>query len=59
MNAGITLPDPEAIRARIQACREELAALKKLLRAAEAAQRAEKARRARQALPPGGPGDAA
>jgi hypothetical protein len=36
----------------MQACREELTALKRLLRAAEAAERAEQARRVRQGTDP-------
>lgn len=39
-----TLPKPEEVMRRIVACREELAALRKLYRAAVAARQAEEAR---------------
>jgi hypothetical protein len=42
------LPKPEEILARIKSCREETAALKKLLRASRAAQQAEVARKERE-----------
>jgi hypothetical protein len=44
----IQIPPPEELLARAQACREELAALKKLYRLSEAAAKAEEARRRRQ-----------
>jgi hypothetical protein len=37
MSESITIPTPEEIAARIRACREELAALRKLQRLARAA----------------------
>lgn len=43
-NMSTTLPPPTEIRERIKLVREELAALKKLLRASEAAADAEAAR---------------
>jgi hypothetical protein len=45
MSEPLTVPAPEEIAARIRACREELAALRRLQRLARAA---EEARRARQ-----------
>jgi hypothetical protein len=47
MNSIEDLPSPEAIIERINSCREELAALKKLLRASQAAVAADEARRRR------------
>ncbi|MBL8793325.1 MAG: hypothetical protein JNM56_05435 [Planctomycetia bacterium] len=44
MDADFVLPSPEEILNRIAACRDELAALKRLLRAAEAAVQAKAAR---------------
>jgi hypothetical protein len=49
MKATITLPAPEQVIERIEACREELAALKKLLRASVAARTAQQARQRRVA----------
>jgi hypothetical protein len=43
-----SLPDPEAIKARLKSCRQEVAELKKLLRLVEAARRAEQARQLRE-----------
>jgi hypothetical protein len=48
-----SLPPPEIVIARIEACRDELAALKRLLRASQAAAQAEEARRRRQESPDG------
>lgn len=45
---------PDDVLARIAACREELAALKRLLRAVRAAQQAEEARGRREASSYGG-----
>jgi hypothetical protein len=45
----IDLPTPDEILQRIRDCREELAALKKLLRTALAASQAKEARRRREA----------
>lgn len=42
------LPAPEEIARRIEACQEELAALRKLLRVSITAQKAEKARKRRR-----------
>jgi hypothetical protein len=42
------LPKPDEILARIKLCREEVTALKKLLRASRAAEQAEQARAQRQ-----------
>jgi hypothetical protein len=42
------LPDPQVIRSRIKDCREELTALKKLLRLSEQAAKADEARRRRE-----------
>jgi hypothetical protein len=47
----LKVPPPGEIVARIASCRDELRALKNLLRLAKAAQQAEQARQARQALP--------
>jgi hypothetical protein len=49
MDAIENLPPPEIIQERISACRDELAALKKLLRASEAAKAAREARKRREA----------
>jgi hypothetical protein len=46
------LPDLNVIRQRMACCRQELAALRKLLRLALAAREADEARRQRDALPP-------
>jgi hypothetical protein len=54
-DTSLRIPSSTDIRTRMQACREELTSLKRLLRAAEAAERAEQARRARQ--PSGRPAD--
>jgi hypothetical protein len=54
MDATLSLPTPDVIQERIAACRDELAALKKLLRAAKAASAADEARRRRQAPRKGG-----
>jgi hypothetical protein len=51
MSAIENLPAPETIEARIIACRDELAALKKLLRASQAARAAEEAKKRRQMEP--------
>jgi hypothetical protein len=51
MRDAFQIPSSEQIRVRMQACREELAALKRLLRAAEAAEQADKAHRHRQEVP--------
>ncbi len=45
MNDVLRIPSSKDIRVRMQACREELTALKRLLRAAEAAELAEQTRR--------------
>ena len=50
MSKKFPIPSSQQIRARMQACREELTALKRLLRAAEAAEQAERARQARERL---------
>jgi hypothetical protein len=42
------LPDPDQIKHRIGLCREELAELKRALRAVKAQEKADQARRARQ-----------
>jgi hypothetical protein len=44
----VTIPPPEELQDRIRACREELAALKKLLRLSLAARKAEEVARQRQ-----------
>ncbi len=44
MSDPIVLPTPDEIAERIRACREELAALRKLQRLAKAAEAAHKAR---------------
>jgi hypothetical protein len=44
------LPSPNEIRARIDACEEELKALRRLLRASVAAARADEARQRRRAV---------
>ena len=44
------LPAPEELSRRIEACQEELAALRKLLRVCLTAHRAEKARQQRRRL---------
>jgi hypothetical protein len=41
---AVEFPSSQHIRARMQACRDELSALKRLLRAAEAAEQANEAR---------------
>ena len=46
----VTIPPPEELQDRIRACREELAALKKLLRLSLAARKAEEAARQRQSV---------
>jgi hypothetical protein len=46
----VSLPAPEAVRARIAAVEDELKALRRLLRASVAAARAEDARRRHQQL---------
>jgi hypothetical protein len=54
MSGPIILPKPDEIAARIRACREELAALKKLdrlVRTAEAAQLARDQRAQREGVP--------
>jgi len=51
MDAEFALPPPEEILNRIAACRDELAALKRLLRAAEAAAQAKAARDRRGSRP--------
>jgi hypothetical protein len=48
MSAIESLPTPEVVISRINDCRQELAALKKLLRASQAAAEAEEARKRRQ-----------
>jgi hypothetical protein len=45
-----TLPPPEHVIEQIEACRDELEALKRLLRASQAAKRAGDARRRRTGL---------
>jgi hypothetical protein len=50
MSEPITLPPPDEIAERIRACREEMAALKKLQRMARAAQAAQNARERRPAV---------
>jgi hypothetical protein len=50
MNDPITLPTPDEIAERIRACRDELAALKKLQRMASTAQAARLARQRREAV---------
>jgi hypothetical protein len=45
------LPTPQDINRRIEACQEELAALRKLLRVSVTAHKADEARRARCAAP--------
>jgi hypothetical protein len=52
MSDTIVLPPPDELEARIRACREELAALKRLRRLALAAQTARDARERRPALTP-------
>jgi hypothetical protein len=52
MDAITNIPPPEIVIARINACRDELQALKRLLRASQAAARAEEAR-ARRAMTAG------
>jgi hypothetical protein len=47
----LTIPPPEQIVDRIKICREEMAALRKLLRLSKAAAEAEMARRHREAQP--------
>jgi hypothetical protein len=47
MHETIILPQPELVIECIEACREELAALKKLLRASVAARAADQARQRR------------
>ena len=47
------LPPPREIARRIDSCREELAALRKLLRISLAAQKADQARDRRKAAPKG------
>jgi hypothetical protein len=49
MNTAHSFPPPAQILERIRACRQEIAALKQILRAAQAAERAEEARRRREA----------
>jgi hypothetical protein len=49
MSERITLPTPDELADRIRACREELAALRKLLRMARAARNANAARERHQA----------
>jgi hypothetical protein len=44
MSDAITIPTPDEISARIRACREELAALRKLQRLARAADAVQKVR---------------
>jgi hypothetical protein len=44
MNTTATVPDPATIRQRIDDCRQELAALKRLLRLSKAAQEVDAAR---------------
>jgi hypothetical protein len=51
MSELLTIPAPTIILQRIRDCREELQALKKLLRAAEAATKADEARTRRGAKP--------
>jgi hypothetical protein len=46
----VTIPPPEELQGRIRGCREELAALKKLLRLSLAARRAEEVARQRTAV---------
>jgi hypothetical protein len=53
MLAQLPLPVPEILQ-RIKDCREELAALKKLLRLAEAAEKADQARQRRGQGPKSG-----
>jgi hypothetical protein len=48
MNGTITIPKPEEIAQRINRCRQELAALKRLHRLAVAARKAEEAARDRE-----------
>jgi hypothetical protein len=48
MITTLRFPPPAQILERIRACREEIAALKQILRAAQAAERAEEARRRRE-----------
>jgi hypothetical protein len=50
MSEPITLPTPDEIAERIRACRDELAALKKLQRLARTAQAAHEARERRPAV---------
>jgi hypothetical protein len=50
MSQPVLLPPPENVLERIRCCRDELAALKKLLRLSEAVVRAEQARRRRLEL---------
>ena len=47
MDVTASLPSSDAIRKQVRLCREELAELKKLLRAALSAERAQAARMAR------------
>ena len=54
MNESIILPTPNEIAERIRACREELAALRRLQRLAQSAQTAAKARERRD-VAKGGP----
>jgi len=51
MSNHITIPTPDELAERIRACREELAALRKLHRLARTAQAALKARDSRQVVP--------
>jgi hypothetical protein len=51
MSTHITIPRAAEIRERIRACRDELAQLKRLLRAAAAVEGAEEARLRRQEVP--------
>jgi hypothetical protein len=55
MNDATPTPTSGQVRARMQACREELTALKRLLRAVEAAEQAEAARGKRREFDRGVP----
>jgi hypothetical protein len=54
----LSLPASKTIRERMQACRDELAALKRLLRAAEAAEEADQASRRRREMESASPAEA-
>ncbi|MBV9124886.1 MAG: hypothetical protein JO112_16150 [Planctomycetes bacterium] len=52
MSEHLTIPTPDEIRARIRACRQEMACLRRLLRVSVATVQTEEARKRRLAVAP-------